>query len=116
MDKLTFLQGLPGLFVACLFSASLSSISSGLNALAIVILEDIVKLVWEWKNITPSPTTIARLAKVIGKMKMMAKVNAFYRQNILYVNRSSCFTKIIFLFLKCLLFFLLSLLNALIKI
>ena len=69
MDKLTFLQGLPGLFVACLFSASLSSISSGLNALAIVILEDIVKLIWEWRNINPSATTIARLAKVIGKNK-----------------------------------------------
>ena len=72
MDKLTFLQGLPGLFVACLFSASLSSISSGLNALAIVILEDIVKLIWEWRNITPSATVIARLAKVIGQLTLKA--------------------------------------------
>ncbi|KAH3791210.1 sodium-coupled monocarboxylate transporter 1-like [Dreissena polymorpha] len=66
MDKLTFLPGLSGLFVACIFSASLSSISSGLNALAIVILEDIVKIIWEMKNITPSPETVTRLAKILG--------------------------------------------------
>ncbi|XP_045209396.2 sodium-coupled monocarboxylate transporter 1-like [Mercenaria mercenaria] len=66
MDKLTFLPGLSGLFVACIFSASLSSISSGLNALAIVILEDIVKIFWEMMDIEPSPTTIARLAKLLG--------------------------------------------------
>ncbi|KAJ8316536.1 hypothetical protein KUTeg_005908 [Tegillarca granosa] len=66
MDKLTFLPGLPGLFVACLFSASLSSISSGLNALAIVILEDIFKLYWEWRGTDVSPTWMARIAKLLG--------------------------------------------------
>ena len=43
-----------------------SSISSGLNALAIVILEDFIKLIWEWRDIHPRPVVIARLAKVIG--------------------------------------------------
>ncbi|KAL3871315.1 hypothetical protein ACJMK2_039322 [Sinanodonta woodiana] len=66
MDKLTRFPGLSGLFVACLFSASLSSISSGLNALAIVILEDICKLVWEYKKFTPGPVYVARLAKILG--------------------------------------------------
>ena len=47
--------------------ARCSSISSGLNALAIVILEDIVKLIWDWRDIHPSPVITARLAKVIGK-------------------------------------------------
>lgn len=66
MDRLTFLPGLPGLFVACLFSASLSSISSGLNALAIVILEDILKLYWEKTNSTPSGVWQTRIAKILG--------------------------------------------------
>ncbi|XP_014675985.1 PREDICTED: sodium-coupled monocarboxylate transporter 1-like [Priapulus caudatus] len=43
MDHLSFLPGLPGLFVACLFSGALSTISSGLNSLAAVTLEDIIK-------------------------------------------------------------------------
>ncbi|XP_071111603.1 sodium-coupled monocarboxylate transporter 1-like [Haliotis cracherodii] len=66
MDKLTILPGLAGLFVASLFSASLSSISSGLNALSIVFLEDILKLVWEARNWVPSPVFLNRTAKVIG--------------------------------------------------
>ncbi|XP_071156115.1 sodium-coupled monocarboxylate transporter 1-like isoform X2 [Mytilus edulis] len=66
MDKLTFLPGLPGLFVACLFSASLSSISSGLNALAIVILEDVLKLWWDYRGNAPSPLWQGRIAKLLG--------------------------------------------------
>ncbi|XP_075925259.1 sodium-dependent multivitamin transporter-like isoform X2 [Petromyzon marinus] len=43
MDVLRDLPGLPGLFVACLFSASLSTISSAFNSLATVTLEDLVR-------------------------------------------------------------------------
>ncbi|KAK7475399.1 hypothetical protein BaRGS_00033349, partial [Batillaria attramentaria] len=43
MDVLGDVTGLPGLFVACLFSGALSTISSGLNSMAAVILEDVVK-------------------------------------------------------------------------
>ncbi|KAL8566592.1 hypothetical protein ACOMHN_054814 [Nucella lapillus] len=43
MDVLGDITGLPGLFVACLFSGALSTISSGLNSIAAVILEDIIK-------------------------------------------------------------------------
>jgi len=42
MERLGHLQGLPGLFIAALFSAALSTISSGLNALAAVTLQDII--------------------------------------------------------------------------
>lgn len=66
MDKLTFLPGLPGLFVASLFSASLSSISSGLNALAIVILEDVLKIFWRYNGGEPSPAIQGIIAKVLG--------------------------------------------------
>ena len=38
--------GLAGLFIACVCSASLSTISSGLNALAAVFLQDVVKAFW----------------------------------------------------------------------
>ncbi|KAK3601824.1 hypothetical protein CHS0354_041741 [Potamilus streckersoni] len=43
MDTLGDLPGLPGLLLSCLFSGSLSTISSGLNAIAAVMLEDYVK-------------------------------------------------------------------------
>lgn len=43
MDILGFLKGLPGLFIACLFSGALSTISSGLNSLSTVILQDVIR-------------------------------------------------------------------------
>ena len=43
MEVLSDKKGLPGIFLACVFSGSLSTISSGLNSLAAVIIEDIYK-------------------------------------------------------------------------
>jgi len=43
MEVLSDKKGLPGVFLACIFSGSLSTISSGLNSLAAVIVEDIYK-------------------------------------------------------------------------
>ncbi|XP_032680884.1 sodium-coupled monocarboxylate transporter 1-like [Odontomachus brunneus] len=43
MNVLGDLPGLPGLFVAGVFSAALSSLSTGLNSMAAVVLEDFVK-------------------------------------------------------------------------
>ncbi|CAH2245431.1 sodium-dependent multivitamin transporter [Pelobates cultripes] len=43
MDILKDLPGLPGLFVACLFSGALSTISSAFNSLATVTMEDFIK-------------------------------------------------------------------------
>ncbi|XP_033222167.1 putative sodium-dependent multivitamin transporter [Belonocnema kinseyi] len=43
MDTLSHLPGIPGLFVAGIFSAGLSSISAALNSLSAVSLEDYIK-------------------------------------------------------------------------
>jgi sodium-dependent multivitamin transporter 6 len=43
MDVLGDKKGLPGLFLACIFSGSLSTISTGLNSLSAVLIEDIYK-------------------------------------------------------------------------
>ncbi|XP_040204134.1 sodium-dependent multivitamin transporter isoform X1 [Rana temporaria] len=43
MDILQDFPGLPGLFVACLFSGALSTISSAFNSLATVTMEDLIK-------------------------------------------------------------------------
>ncbi|XP_041362105.1 sodium-dependent multivitamin transporter-like [Gigantopelta aegis] len=43
MDILGHLPGLPGIFISCLFSGSLSSLSSGLNAVGAVVVTDLVR-------------------------------------------------------------------------
>jgi Na+/proline symporter len=43
MEVLSDKPGLPGVVLACFFSGSLSTISSGLNSLAAVIIEDVYK-------------------------------------------------------------------------
>ncbi|KAK3884534.1 hypothetical protein Pcinc_011207 [Petrolisthes cinctipes] len=44
MDTLGEFRGLPGLFVAGIFSGALSTVSSGMNSLAAIVLEDFVKV------------------------------------------------------------------------
>uniref|UniRef100_H0XII6 Sodium-coupled monocarboxylate transporter 1 n=1 Tax=Otolemur garnettii TaxID=30611 RepID=H0XII6_OTOGA len=44
MDILRDYPGLPGLFVACAYSGTLSTVSSSINALAAVTVEDVIKL------------------------------------------------------------------------
>ncbi|XP_045109489.1 sodium-coupled monocarboxylate transporter 2-like [Portunus trituberculatus] len=43
MDTLWEFRGLPGLFVAGIFSGALSTVSSGMNSLAAIVLEDYIK-------------------------------------------------------------------------
>ncbi|KAK7111789.1 hypothetical protein V1264_011365 [Littorina saxatilis] len=42
MDILADYEGVPGIFVACVFSGSLSSLSSGLNAISAVTIKDLI--------------------------------------------------------------------------
>ncbi|ESO83050.1 hypothetical protein LOTGIDRAFT_134119 [Lottia gigantea] len=46
-ETLGVIPGMAGLFVACVFSAALSTVSSGVNALSLVYLEDVVKPVYK---------------------------------------------------------------------
>ncbi|XP_076834459.1 solute carrier family 5 member 6 isoform X2 [Brachyhypopomus gauderio] len=62
MDMLQGFPGLPGLFVACLFSASLSTISSAFNSLATVTMEDLIKP--HYPSMTE--TRAAQLAKILA--------------------------------------------------
>ncbi|KAG9465827.1 hypothetical protein GDO78_017679 [Eleutherodactylus coqui] len=56
MDILQDFPGLPGLFVACLFSGALSTISSAFNSLATVTMEDLIKP--HFPNLTESRATL----------------------------------------------------------
>ena len=47
MDVLGNKKGLPGIFLACIFSGSLSTLSSGMNSLAAIILEDFYKALFQ---------------------------------------------------------------------
>lgn len=42
INLLSFMPGIPGLFLACVFSASLSSLSSGYNGSSAVVLKDMI--------------------------------------------------------------------------
>ncbi|KAL8564222.1 hypothetical protein ACOMHN_017490 [Nucella lapillus] len=68
MEVLGKYPGLPGLLVACVFSASLSTVSSGVNALALVYLEDEVKPLYQLikkKPLTEQQALV--VTKVLGK-------------------------------------------------
>ncbi|XP_062378122.1 solute carrier family 5 member 6 [Sardina pilchardus] len=61
MDMLQDFPGLPGLFVACLFSASLSTISSAFNSLATVTMEDLIK-----PHVTIEESKATLLSKILA--------------------------------------------------
>nr|CAI5832752.1 unnamed protein product [Callosobruchus analis] len=64
MEILGDIPGLPGIFVAGIFSAALSSLSTGLNAMAAVCLEDFYKPFFQ-KELTEKQTYIFMKATVI---------------------------------------------------
>lgn len=50
MDSMGHLSGLAGLFVAGIFSGSLSTVSSAVNSLAAVSMEDYIKVSFSWRS------------------------------------------------------------------
>lgn len=65
MKTLSVVPGLPGLFVACVFSGALSTLSSGFNSLAAVTWEDFVKK-WSSVNEKQAAYITKAIASVYG--------------------------------------------------
>ena len=65
MDLFGNLPGIPGLFVASIYSASLSTVSSGLNSLATVCIKDLIQPFF-FKNYLLNESKATLLSKVIA--------------------------------------------------
>lgn len=66
MNLLYDLPGLPGLFIACVYSAALSTVSSGLNSLAAVCLKDFIVPYYEHKGTVLTEKLATNISKFIG--------------------------------------------------
>lgn len=66
MDMMSDTPGVPGLFIAGIFSAGLSTISAALNSLAAVTLEDYLKPVYRYTGRDISATKSATIAKLLA--------------------------------------------------
>lgn len=72
MDLLGSYPGVPGLFVACVYSAALSTVSSGLNSLATVCLKDFIQPFY--KNNQLSEKRLTNISKFLGKKNFNKKI------------------------------------------
>ncbi|GFS12746.1 sodium-coupled monocarboxylate transporter [Elysia marginata] len=66
LETLGAWPGLPGLFVASVFSASISTVSSGVNSLAAVTLEDVVRPFYKKKSLEVSKKGTLLITIVLG--------------------------------------------------
>ena len=69
-EFLSVVPGLPGLFLACLFSAALSTLSSMQNGMATVFMTDILNpiLAWKW-SIHMTDRRETHVARIVCKCK-----------------------------------------------
>jgi sodium-coupled monocarboxylate transporter 8/12 len=86
VDAIGHIPGLAGLFVSGIFAAGLSSISSSLNALAAITVEDYFKpayLAIKKKQYSPSPTKSALISKFVAAIYGCITIGlAFLAQNL----------------------------------
>ncbi|XP_076633503.1 putative sodium-dependent multivitamin transporter [Colletes latitarsis] len=66
MDMLSEYPGVPGLFIAGIFSAGLSTISATVNSLAVVILEDFIKPFYRIRGKEISATGLIVISKTLA--------------------------------------------------
>ncbi|XP_067652629.1 sodium-coupled monocarboxylate transporter 1-like [Haliotis asinina] len=78
MDTLGSIPGLPGLFVSCIFSASLSTVSSGVNSLAAVSICDYVTPFLALFGNKPSSRTLSILSMACSIFYGMLTVGLAY--------------------------------------
>ena len=76
MDLLGSYPGVPGLFVACVYSAALSTVSSGLNSLATVCLKDFIQPLY--KNNQLSEKRLTDISKFLGKKSFIKEIFKFF--------------------------------------
>ncbi|XP_067130724.1 sodium-coupled monocarboxylate transporter 1-like [Centruroides vittatus] len=87
METLGFLPGLPGLFVSGIFSGALSTVSSGVNSLSAVTLEDLVKTYIK-PNITEEWAT--RVSKILAlAYGLLALLLVFVAQQLGNINQAA---------------------------
>ncbi len=87
MDTMGSIPGIPGIFVAGMFSASLSTVSSSINSVTAVILEDIVKLMI-WPQITEGQSVkfLKIFSVVFGLICILAATAAKSMGNIIQAS------------------------------
>ncbi|CAH1250796.1 SLC5A8 [Branchiostoma lanceolatum] len=90
LDVLGHLPGMPGLFTAAVFSASISTMSSGLNALAAVTLEDFIKPLTRKKEWTDLRYTVISkvLVFIYGSLMIMMSYMASFLGSIIQAGLS----------------------------
>ncbi|XP_071449636.1 sodium-coupled monocarboxylate transporter 2-like [Hetaerina americana] len=64
MDMSSSIPGLPGIFISGVFSAALSSMSTGLNSMSGVIYEDFVRPMSGWKHTESRASVVLRITVV----------------------------------------------------
>ncbi|XP_067914754.1 sodium-coupled monocarboxylate transporter 1-like [Heterodontus francisci] len=84
--------GVPGLFVAGAYSGTLSTISSGISAMAAVFVEDFIKPIWKpWEQLSNGKKTLVSklLAMIFGLATIgLAVVASFLQGNIIQASLS----------------------------
>ncbi|XP_072339864.1 sodium-coupled monocarboxylate transporter 1-like [Scyliorhinus torazame] len=92
LDILAHIPGVPGLFIASAFSGTLSTISSGINAIAAVSVEDIIKPNWKsWEHFSESKKTLFTklLAMTFGIWTMLlGGLTSLLDENLMQLMRS----------------------------
>lgn len=87
MDTMGTIPGIPGIFMAGIFSASLSTISSGINSVSAVLLEDIIRPYIAKKLSDTSAVRVIRyLSLVFGILCMLTATVAGKMGNIIQAS------------------------------
>ncbi|XP_051888968.1 sodium-coupled monocarboxylate transporter 1-like [Pristis pectinata] len=92
LDILSHMPGVPGLFISSAFSGTLSTISSGINAIAAVFVEDIIKPNSKtWQHLSEYKRTLISkfLAMIFGIITIgLAALTSLLDENVMEIARS----------------------------